>query len=126
MNTTRTLDACLRSIPASFFCGRAFILLVAGCTSVTPVSETKYPKTDPAKVEVLYEMPQRPHEVIGLIAYSGGHGIFADDTKHLIQHCKEEAAQLGADAVIIGGVFQGGVFAPERRSSVSAKAIKWK
>ncbi|MGA2749578.1 MAG: hypothetical protein ABSG59_12440 [Verrucomicrobiota bacterium] len=98
-------------------------LVIFGCTTVTQVSDKKYPPTDPAKIEVLYEQPQRAHEVIALINYSGSKGLLGQDPKWMVQHCKEEAAKIGADAVILDDLAASGSF---RRSSASAKAIKWK
>jgi hypothetical protein len=99
----------------------AFVL--CGCTTVTQVSDKKYPPTDPTKVEVLYEQPQRPHDVIGLIDYSGSKGLLGQDPKWMVQHCKEQAAKIGADAVLLDEVAASGSF---RRAHASAKAIKWK
>lgn len=105
----------------------ALILLVTlalfGCTTVTRVSVKTYPPTDPARIEVLYEQPQRPHEVIALIDYSGHKGLLGEDPKWMVQHCKEEAAKIGADAIILDELAASGSF---RRAGASAKAIKWK
>jgi hypothetical protein len=99
-------------------------LVLLGCTTVTPVSTAKYPPVSADKVEVLYEQPQRPHEVIGLVNYSGHGGLlFMEDSAHLIQHCKESAGQLGADAVIVNELAEGGAY---RRPTASGIAIKWK
>ena len=106
-----------------YFLFSLFAVVLCGCTTVTQVSEKKYPPTDPAKVEILYESPQRPHEVIGLVSYSGGKGLLGGDTKHLIENCKEGAAQLGADAVIVSSLELSGI---GRRAKISGTAIKWK
>jgi hypothetical protein len=99
------------------------VFVLCGCTSVTYVAAKQYPPVPPDKVEVLYEQPQRPHEVIALIDYTGQKGAIGADTKTMIQHCREEAAKIGADAVEVDELAGSGW---HRRSTATAKAIKWK
>ncbi|HUD47583.1 MAG TPA: hypothetical protein VMR33_12180 [Candidatus Baltobacteraceae bacterium] len=96
---------------------------LCGCNTVTQVSDKKYPPVSPDKVEILFEQPTRPHEVIALVNYSGGRGLMGEDSKQLIKICKESAAQVGADAVIVDNLQLSGI---GRRSAIAGKAIKWK
>ncbi len=84
------------------------------------VSAHKYPAVSPGAVQVLYQEPARPYEVIALVDQQGsGFDFSADST---IAGLKEQAAKVGADAVIIT------LARPMRVAEyahTSGKAIKW-
>jgi len=77
---------------------------LAGCASSRPSlarldPETRSP-TSAERVEVLAASPQRPHRVIG--RWSGNaRGTDAQQEQKLQQQAVQEAAQLGADAVVL-------------------------
>lgn len=98
------------------------ILLGCGCTTtVLPVSQTHYSPVSAGEVEVLYQEPQRPHEVIALVTYDAA-SVFAG-IPGIIEKCRQEAAQQGADALVIT-TSKGAVLG--RPATVSGQIIKWK
>lgn len=77
-------------------------LVAIGCAT-THASLTSYrqvtPKSGPADVQVFTDRPERPYEEIGMIevnktGLTGGYGM-------LIERARLEAAQMGADAIIV-------------------------
>jgi len=104
--------------------------LLIGCASSESTRTGKYyAPTSPESVEILFERPQKPYEVVGYIKSRGGKLNSQED---LFNSMKEEAAQLGADAVYLRGEMQEsndwnpqfGMMAQKKESS--ALAIKWK
>ncbi len=78
-------------------------LALAGCASVTVQTHAylgvpNYPPTTPAQVQIVTQQPKQPHERLGEIILSG-EGNPSRDT--LEKKLKEEAAKLGANAVVI-------------------------
>jgi hypothetical protein len=76
-------------------------LLNAGCMTGGFVETTHriYPSTDPATVQILFSEPQRPNEQIGIVTATGG--SIATETQ-LYRKLQAKAAEMGADAVVIG------------------------
>lgn len=95
--------------------------LISGCSSITPVGEMKYAQADRNKVEVLYQEPQRPYELIALISHEAA-TRFAT-VPDVIQKCRALAAQAGADAIIITSTYDQG---SNSAAKASGKAIRWK
>lgn len=81
--------------------GVALSLLNTGCTMGRFVGTTNrvYPPTDPATVQILFSEPQRPHEQIGIVTATGGSA--ATETQ-VYRKLQAKAAEVGADAVVIG------------------------
>ena len=78
------------------------VLLAIGCAT-THASVTSYrqltPKSGPADVQVYTDRPDRPYEEVGMIevnkaGLTGGYPL-------LIERARLEAAQMGADAIIV-------------------------
>lgn len=70
-------------------------LILFGCVSDQAnryYSNERYPKRSPETVEVLRESPTRPHDVIADFQARGAS----------IDYMREQAAEIGADAVIVG------------------------
>jgi hypothetical protein len=98
------------------------VLLAFGCTTtVLPVGQTHSNPVAKEQVEVLYQEPQRPHEVLGLVTCDSV-TVFAS-IPGVIQKCREQAAMLGADALIVTAIQGAALGRPAR---VSGQAIKWK
>jgi hypothetical protein len=102
-----------------------FVLLVVaitGCvmSDVRKVPGVNYDKTDPKNVELLYQMPKRDFEVIGFVSMTAGAGVHQPRVE---QEFRDQAAKLGADAVIIDALP-----APGSINAVEGKgrAIRWK
>jgi hypothetical protein len=94
---------------------------VTGCSSVTPVSNSAHPAVSVEHVQVLYQEPARPYEVISLVSHEGG-TRFAT-VPGMVQKCRELAAKAGADAVIITSTY-GQTFSTAAKAA--GKAIRWK
>ncbi len=94
---------------------------VAGCSSVTPTSQSTHPAVSMAHVEVLYQEPARPYEVISLVSHEG-FTRFAT-IPGMIQKCRELAANAGADAVIITSTYSQTI---STAAKAAGKAIRWK
>jgi hypothetical protein len=95
--------------------------LSSGCSSITPVGGAQYSPTDLKQVEVLYQEPQRPYEVIALISHEAA-TRFAT-VPGVIQKCRELAAQAGADAIIITSTYDQTF---NTAAKAAGKAIRWK
>src|SRR5258705_8885841 len=96
-------------------------LLMSACSSVTLLIQTQYPAVAPEHVEVLYQEPKRPYEVIAMLSHEAA-TRFAT-VPSVIQDCRELAAEAGADAVIITSTYDQ-TFSTAARAS--GKAIRWK
>ena len=94
---------------------------LSGCAgSAVQVSTHKYPPTKPDSIQVLYQEPSKPYEVVALVDQQGsGFDFSANDT---IPGLKEQAAKVGADAVIITSAKPMKVY---EYAHTSGKAIKW-
>jgi|GEM_PF-1016860 len=92
-----------------------------GCSSVTPVTNNINSPRNVDQVEVLYQDPQRPYEVIALISHEAL-TRFAT-VSGVIQKCRELAAKVGADAVIITSTYDQTF---NTAAKASGKAIRWK
>jgi hypothetical protein len=91
---------------------------ITGCGSTIPVSGHQYPPVPVDSVQMLYQEPKRPYEVIPLVGTVGGVRPLVADIGGL----RKEAAQVGADAVIVTEAKNTSMFG---RPSASGKAIKW-
>ena len=94
---------------------------IAGCSSVTPVSQTEHSAVSVQHVEVLYQEPARPYEVVSLVSHEGG-TRFAT-VPGMVQKCRELAAKAGADAVIITSTYGQTL---NSAAKAAGKAIRWK
>lgn len=94
--------------------------LLSGCGNTTPVSAHKYAVVAPNHVQVLYQEPTRPYELLALVNHSNA--IWPAPVSGDIGALRESAAKLGADAIIITTGNGPTLF---HEASASAKAIKW-
>jgi len=101
--------------------------LLIGCATgeATRTSTTQYAATDPKKVDILLEKPERAYEVVGFVSAKGGQMLSQSD---IFEKMKEEAATLGANAVLIRSDVQEDVnyFTGEAWKKGNALAIRWK
>ncbi len=81
------------------------LLFVTGCESslntwgtTVPMGPKKYPPVSVESVMILFEAPTREYEQIGLVSSIGG--MFASDGD-MFKRMQKEAAQIGADAIIV-------------------------
>ena len=92
---------------------------IAACTSTQVVTDQKYPPVAVGSVQVLYQEPQRPYETIAFMHRLSGieHPVTGD-----VATLREDAAQLGADAVIVTNTHGMSFY---QYAEASVKAIKW-
>lgn len=78
----------------------AVALLAAGCASfsATKTDNTNYKPTDPDSVEILSAQPKREFVRIGEVRASGE---TISSRENMIQRLKEDAANMGGDAIIM-------------------------
>jgi hypothetical protein len=77
---------------------------LAACSSASTIVSKGYPPTNPASVRVLFQPPTEPFEQIASVSVHGvGAGSFGGNTDVAVGRRKEEAAKVGADAVILAG-----------------------
>jgi hypothetical protein len=94
------------------------LITLAGCESTTVVGHT-YPAVPTNSVQVLYQEPKRPYEVLAFVQSNKSWEMSsAADVADL----RKKAAKVGADALIVTSVH--GVTMTEW-DSASGKAIKW-
>jgi hypothetical protein len=95
------------------------VSFIAACTSTQMVNNRHYPAVPVASVKVFYQEPKKPYEVIALLNRRTGveHPATGD-----VSGLREEAARLGADALIISEAHGMTVFS---YAEASGKAIKW-
>jgi len=93
-------------------------MLITGCGSTIPVSAHHYPPVSVESVQLLYQEPARPYEVLALVGREGNLTPFVADVRGL----RIEASRVGADAVIVTGAQNTSLFG---RNRASGKAIKW-
>ena len=98
------------------------LLAFEGCGSaMQQVSAHRYPATPVGSVQVLYQEPQRPYEVIALVSHMNGFGL---PISREIAAIREQAAQLGADAVLVTDAQPHIAFSGENVKA-TGKAIRW-
>ena len=97
------------------------LYLSAGCSSITPVGRATYAAVPSEVVEVLYQEPQRPYDVVSMVSHEAA-TRFAS-VPDVIETCRELAAKSGADALIITSTFDQTF---NTAAKASGKAIKWK
>ena len=79
-------------------------LLVTGCSSISTthtqdICAPRFAPSDPAQVEILPNVPARPHIELGQVwAYSGS---ASGDPSKVEEALRKEAAKLGADAFVV-------------------------
>jgi hypothetical protein len=95
------------------------ICVLGGCTSTQVVTDRKYPPVPVGSVQVLYQEPQRPYETIAFMHRLSGieHPATGD-----VATLREDAAELGADAVIVTNTHGMSFY---QYAEASLKAIKW-
>lgn len=76
-------------------------ILFVGCGTVgggTRTTSTIYQPTNAASIQILFEKPSRPYEIIGQVRGQGG-ALASDEA--IYRAMQKEAAELGADAVLV-------------------------
>ena len=102
-------------------------VLLSACTmgSGTRTSRRLYQPTQSSYVEILFREPTRPFTVVGPVS-SFGAPLAAENAMY--RAIQKEAAELGADAVIVeeSGIMRNEIYGPARRGkALQALAIRW-
>ena len=105
----------------TFYLVVATTVFLCGCAgSAMQVGTHKYPPVNPESVQVLYQEPSKRYEVIAFVDQQGsGFDFSANST---IAGLKEQAAKVGADAVIVTSAKPMKLY---EYAHTSGKAIKW-
>ncbi|MEK7801710.1 MAG: hypothetical protein AAB276_04580, partial [Pseudomonadota bacterium] len=100
-----------------------FVTTFLGCVNSagSRVPGKNYTATDPEKVEVFYQEPQRAYEVVGFVSID--RAIAGSDTS-IERKYRTVASTMGADAVIVEMLPKTSYFGPIVQGK--GKAIKWK
>ena len=96
----------------------ALLSVLAACESTTVVGHT-YPAVPVSSVEVLYQEPKRPYEVLAFVQSNKSWEMSGSAD---VADLRKKAAKVGADALIVTSMH--GVTMTEW-DSASCKAIKW-
>jgi hypothetical protein len=98
------------------------LVLLSGCvvSHARRVPGVNYAPADAAAIEVLYQEPTRPYEVVGFVSVDIGSGV---SDAAIERRFRTEAASLGANAVIIEAMPIHGFITTVQGKG---KAIKWK
>ena len=107
---------------------------ISGCVKTTTTTQAAPAGSSAAAVQVLYSAPtDRAYTELGLVTTQSGQTIFHDrSAQGMIAKLQEEAAKLGADAIIVRGVkegswgVKGGGNTGFDRGNADAVAIKFK
>lgn len=111
----------MRTLGIIFVVFVAMIVLLGCASSTHYVTPSRHSAKSVESVAVLYQEPKRPYEVL---AFVQGRSITIFDTPDLImRRAREQAAAIGADAVIFNTTGQGRRGTPR---SAEGRAIKWK
>jgi hypothetical protein len=84
--------------------GGASLLLMTGCrvistTHTQDIGGPRFTPSDPAKIEILQDVPARPHLEVGKV---WGHSSDTSvDGSKLEDALRKEASKLGADAIVV-------------------------
>lgn len=86
------------------------------------VSTHHYPAVPVSSVQILYKEPTKPYEVIALVSHMNSLGF---PISWEIAAVREEAAKLGANAVLIINAKQRYPFITGENVTATGNAIKW-
>ncbi len=83
-----------------FFLYILISVLLAGCTTgaATRVTSISYTPTEASSLQVFFEKPSRPYTVIGFVSAQGDAYV---KEAAVFKKLKEEAAKIGADALLM-------------------------
>ena len=104
----------------------AFIALLTGCANVDVTKTAKgfHDATNPAELDILMTVPDRPYTELGTIGVSG-YAVGKEAKMHNALRAK--SAPLGANAVILTdrGIHPGGLFSSDKMWA-NGVAIRYK
>lgn len=105
----------------SFFVAVAMIAFLSGCSASVVMVGPEGPRANVNDVEVLYQEPERKNQTIAMINHMAQTRFSSLDS--VLYTCREEAAKVGADALIVRGMK--GAWTGMGGASVEARAVRW-
>ena len=108
--------------------GSAFVVSCASSSSFSKLSKNTYPaKPANCDIEVLSEEPKRSHEKLGFVTAVSGQTWWAKKSLDaMLPTMKEEACEVGADAIVLKQVEEGGVaWVASTQGKASGLAIRY-
>jgi hypothetical protein len=86
----------------------AALAALSGCATEKP-AKSAYPSTNPDNVKVYQQVPKHPFEILGPVSFEGAYTphdagsnrLALGDKYDLLVELRDQAAALGADAVIL-------------------------
>lgn len=117
----------MKQVSAKLFTAGLAALALSACTtgSATRTSSAIYQPTSAAAVQILFEKPARPYEIIGQVG-SRAANLASDDA--IYRAMQKEAAEIGANAIYIqgAGIEQETPWGYEGYQRARALALRWK
>jgi hypothetical protein len=117
----------MKQFSATLFTIGLAALALSACTtgSATRTSGVIYQPTSSAAVQILFEKPERPYEIIGQVG-SRGANLASDDA--MFRAMQKEAAEIGANAIYVqgAGIEQQTPWGNEGYQRARALALRWK
>ncbi|PYV80895.1 MAG: hypothetical protein DMG05_30890 [Acidobacteria bacterium] len=84
-----------------------FLVFLSGCTTGSALVSKAYPPVPVDQIQVLFSPPSKPYEEIAIVNSHGrGYGSFDRNQRKALERLKEEAAAVGADAILLMGPTQ--------------------
>lgn len=84
-----------------------FLVFLSGCATGSSIVSKAYPPVPVDQIHVLFSPPSRPYEEIAIVNSHGrGYGSFDRNQQKALERLKEEAAAVGADAILLMGPAQ--------------------
>jgi hypothetical protein len=109
--TTTTMKTMIAILAAALLCS---------CATSVPVGNRNYTAVSPSNVSVIYQEPHRPYNVLALVGFDGGLAFSLHDR---LEKARVEAAQYGANAVLITDAQQGSW--TNSGTHLRGQAIRW-
>lgn len=94
---------------------------LSGCSASVVMVGPAGPKANVNDVEVLYQEPERKNQTIAMINHMAQTRLSSLDS--VLYTCKEEAAKVGADALVVRSMK--GAWTGMGGASVEARAVRW-
>lgn len=105
----------------SFSISVAFTAFLSGCSASVVMVGPAGPKANVNDVEVLYQEPERKNQTIAMINHMAQTRFSSLDS--VLYTCKEEAANVGADALVVRSMK--GAWTGMGGAPVEARAVRW-
>lgn len=96
-------------------------IFLSGCSASVVMVGPAGPRANVNDVEILYQEPERENQTIAMINHMAQTRFSSLDS--VLYTCREEAAKVGADALVVRGMK--GAWTGMGGASVEARAVRW-